>query len=71
MVTEVSQNMGLPSERDRRAAEEKDLPGDASPALGFEGNSWDDNAKEKILANLRILARTNLLLKRVAPNAVI
>jgi hypothetical protein len=63
MVTEVSQNIGLGSGSICRVTEEENLPGYSGLALGMKGNSWDDNAKEKILANLRVLARTNLVLK--------
>ena len=65
MVTEISPNIGLPSRGVYRVSESDDLFGYVASAAGDEGDVDDDNAKGKILANFRVLARTNLILKRV------
>ena len=61
VVTEVSPNLDRPPARNWRVREQSDLFSYAALAPGDEG---DDNAREKIFANFRVLARTNLVLRR-------
>jgi hypothetical protein len=66
VVTEISPNIGLPSRSVYGVTEKEDAFSYVASAPGDEGNGDDDNARGKILANFRVLARTNLILKRVA-----
>jgi len=63
MVKEVSPVLGSPSWRHWRATEEDESHSRESGSQTEESRSLHSNPRERILANFRVLARTNVILR--------
>ena len=69
MVTEAPTVLRLPSWRPWRATDNDDFPVSGTLTESEQPLELDPDPRERILANFRVLARTNVLLRTVPARA--